>query len=400
MQKKEDSIFSKQNRVSEKEIRAAHENIFRSAPTLLIVSLCLVVMLVVYITKPETTFSDMENRYLTGMPSIKWSALADGSFMNEFETYTEEQIPLRNQLIKLKAISEKILLKTENDSIVAGKDGHLFEKLPDYSPQLKKNEQFVTMFAMNADREINIAIVPNSFEILKDYMPVGIPNVSEKSAIDDFYDAVRKLENVNTIDVYSALENEAGSGLYYKTDHHWTTDGAYIGYKQICKEMNTMNQPLVPIDLNDLQKKQIPDFYGTYYAKYKGTGITSDTIDYYDIPIVSMKLPKQTVDSLYDLGKTETYDKYAMFMYGNEGLTTVEADNSEGLGRELILFKDSYSNCLIPFMTYNYDKIYVVDLRYFGGKTDELLDEHKEADILMIYNFLHFNEDNHFFKLL
>ena len=400
MQKKEDSILSKQNSVSEKEIRAAHENIFRSAPTLLIVSLCLVVMLAVYITKPETTFSDMENRYLTGMPSIKWSALSDGSFMNEFETYTEEQIPLRKQLIKLKAISEKLLLKTENDSIVVGKEGHLFEKLPDYSPQLKKNQQSVTMFAMNTDREINIAIVPNSFEILKDYMPIGIPNVSEKTAIDDFYDAIGKLENVNTIDVYQALKSESGSNLYYKTDHHWTTDGAYIGYKQICEEINTANAPLIPVELNYLQKKQIPDFYGTYYAKYKGTGITADTIDYYDIPIVSMKLPKQTVDSLYDLGKTETYDKYAMFMYGNEGLTTVEADNSEGLGRELILFKDSYSNCLIPFLTYNYDKIYVVDLRYFGGKVGELLDEHEEADILMIYNFLHFNDDNHFFKLL
>ena len=67
---------------------------------------------------------------------------------------------------------------------------------------------------------------------------------------------------------------------------------------------------------------------------------------------------------------------------------------------ELVLFKDSYSNCLIPFLTFDYDRITVVDLRYFPDSVQELLAQKPDADVLLMYNFMHFNEDNHFYKLV
>ena len=88
-------------------------------------------------------------------------------------------------------------------------------------------------------------------------------------------------------------------------------------------------------------------------------------------------------------------------MHGNEGLSTVESaeDEVEGRKGELIIFKDSYANCMIPFLTYDYDRITVIDLRYYPDPVKELLKEHEDADILLFYNFMHFNEDNHFYRL-
>lgn len=359
-----------------------------------IFSICCFTMLILYVITPDIEFSDMENRYLMGMPKVKWASIADGTFMNDFDTFTKEQIPFRNMLIRVKAVCESSLLKMENDSIIVGKKGHLFEKLLSYDKQLFKNEQIIEMFAQKSGRDISVAIIPNSFEILKDLLPNGVPNVSEEEEIDAFYSAMSAYENVNTIDVYKMLKENASESLYYKTDHHWTTDSAYLGYKAICDAKG-----LEAVSLDTLNKKQIDNFYGTYYAKYKGAFISPDVIEYYEIPIDKMELNNKEVGTLYDMDKAGTYDKYAMFMYGNNGISTVYSSNSKEKNRELIIFKDSYANCMIPFLTYNYDTITVIDLRYYGGKVSELLNQHEDADILLLYNFMHFNEDNHFYRL-
>jgi hypothetical protein len=128
--------------------------------------------------------------------------------------------------------------------------------------------------------------------------------------------------------------------------------------------------------------------------------VSPDILTYYDVPVKYFETGGRVYDSMYDREKLDTYDKYAMFMHGNEGLTVIETgeDKRERRG-ELIMFKDSYSNCLIPFLTYDYDRLMIVDLRYYPDGVGDLLDEHRDADILLIYNFMHFNEDNHFYRL-
>ena len=133
-------------------------------------------------------------------------------------------------------------------------------------------------------------------------------------------------------------------------------------------------------------------------------------------------------DGLYDIEKLSVYDKYAMFMYGNPGMAVIErtkggfaGDDASSAekdvdgdyvgdtgsvpekntqGKSLVLFKDSYANCLIPFLTYNYDRIVIIDLRYFGGVVSEVLSENDEADVLLLYNFMHLSEDSNFYKLM
>ena len=103
-------------------------------------------------------------------------------------------------------------------------------------------------------------------------------------------------------------------------------------------------------------------------------------------------------DTLYDLEKLEIYDKYAMFLRGNDEICEIRANNA-GNGRHLVVFKDSYANCLIPFLTYQYDTITIVDLRYYNKSVSELLSGDENAEILLLYNFSFLNEDNHFYRL-
>lgn len=200
--------------------------------------------------------------------------------------------------------------------------------------------------------------------------------------------------NVHLIDFTDALIKAADeSQVYYKTDHHWTTDGAYVVYNELSKIMG-----LKDIDLSLYNRHDVGDFYGTYYAKYKGNKVIGDTLSYYDIPAKSYIFDGKQLEGIYDESKLSEYDKYAMFMYGNPGEGTIESGVCDN-GRTLIILKDSYANCLIPFLMCSYEKIISIDLRYYGGSVKEIIDDN-EADILLLYNWSFVNEDNHFYKMV
>ena len=152
----------------------------------IILSTLLLTTCITYMFRSEPTFSESENRYLAGRPKATLSGLANGSFMESFELYVKEQLPLRDGLIKLKAIAEQAQFKNENNGIIRGRDGYLFEKLIRTNPQLEKNEAAIVNFVKDTDREINVCIIPNSFEIMTGKLPDPFPNISERERISCF----------------------------------------------------------------------------------------------------------------------------------------------------------------------------------------------------------------------
>jgi hypothetical protein len=371
----------------------------RNNPVTIIISILILAVFTGYLFNRDSVFSESENRYLAARPKPTAVGLADGSFMEQFELYTEERLPLRDVLIRLKSAVEQLQLKNENNGIAVGRDGYLFEKLVAPGAQIEKNRAALVNFAEKCGRDINICIIPNSCEILKEKLPAGFPNIAQRDEISDLYTALKGMDNVSVTDMYDILSEHRNEYIYYRTDHHWTTQGAYYGYLKLCEDMGL--DPVSPDMLSD-KRKDVPGFLGTYYSKYRGFGIESDVLTYYDIAISEYETGGVSHEGLYDLDKLDTYDKYAMFMYGNEGLSIVRSSEEPNALRkkELILFKDSYSNCLIPFMTYNYDTITVIDLRYFNASVSELLRDHADADVLLLYNFMHYDEDNHFYRLV
>jgi len=363
-------------------------------PLLIGMTVMIFAMLLGYIFEKQTDFSDMENRFLAKKPSASAETLADGSFMTDFETYTNEQIPLRNQLVKAKSLVQVLIGRCENNSIAKGKDGYLFDKTLKVDDQYAKNVDIITEFIWNSGRKVTVAVAPTSTGINSDKLPNGMPVLDEKQMNEYLLDALSSCDNAGAVDLFGTFEEYSSEDLYYKTDHHWKTMTAYYAYCDICKSLD-----ITPVDVTSVDLLTANDFYGTFYAKYKGVNVTPDTIEYLNVPIDSYETEDGTFDSLLDFDKLKTYDKYAMFMHGNFGKSVVNSSNA-GDGKSLIVFKDSYANCLIPFLAMNYDTIIVVDLRYLGESAKAILEDNPNADILMLYNYSFINDDKHFYKLL
>ena len=345
--------------------------------------------------KPTAAFSDFENRYLKQLPKPTVQTIFDGSFAQNYETYLNDQFILRNNWISLKSHAESALLKVENNGIVYGSGGQMFEKYPSYSAaQLEKNLGFLSTF-LEANPGAMLTIIPSAYEIYPEKLPIGLKQVNQKEIIDDIYQMYSN--KVETLDLYPVLTAGKDGEIYYRTDHHWTTDGAYLAYLAYCAAKD-----LTPVDLSDLGAHLIPDFYGTYFNKCKNTTISSDTLVWYDIPMESVTVDGEEKANYLDELALASRDKYGAFLWGNHGVTILKGRENLNPSSEttrLLLIKDSYANCFAPFLTYNYDEVWIVDLRSFPKGMTDLVKENDFTDILFLYNFMNFASDTNFYRL-
>ena len=199
------------------------------------------------------------------------------------------------------------------------------------------------------------------------------------------------------IDVLPTLTEHKGEYLYYRTDHHWTTLGAYYAYQQFCETLG-----LTPFDRDAHTAETCEDFYGTHYSKARTWNAEPDTITWYDLQnsltVWNVTGPGQptegTTTGLYDLDKLKVYDKYAMFLHGNNGLSRVEGS---GTGKILVI-KDSYANSFVSYLTANYAAIDVVDFRNYNYGLDQLIAANDYDQILVLYSYASFTTDPYLYR--
>ena len=348
---------------------------------------------------PTRTHSEFESN-LSQMPKFSLQNLWNGKFTADYESYVNDQFLLRDEWITLKSNIETLFGKVENNGVIYGKDGYLFEKLTSYDTnRLKLNIEAVQKFCEKyPDLSVKFALIPNSYEVLSDKLPIASPVLNQTKLINDIYSQVTGAENV---DLLTALKAHGGEYIYYRTDHHWTTLGAYYAYEKLAEVFD-----LTKVDINSLNKNAVEDFYGTYFSKAKSFTIKPDTINYYDVD-ASLDImvpgteggfvPEISYETLYDVEKFNTRDKYAAFTYSNNGLSIIR-NNGEYEKERLLIIKDSYSNSILPYFSTDYKEIVVVDLRYFL-KISLIMDQYEFDDVLIMYNVSTFTGDVDVVKL-
>ena len=199
------------------------------------------------------------------------------------------------------------------------------------------------------------------------------------------------------VDVRQTLTAHKSEYIYYRTDHHWTSLGAYYAYSQLCQTLG-----LTPFDPAAHTALTADGFYGTHYAKARTWNAVPDVITYYDLAntltvwnVTAAGQPAEgQTTGLYDTEKLTVYDKYAMFLHGNNGLSRVQGNGS---GRILVI-KDSYANCFVPYLTANYADIDVVDFRNYNYGLDKLIADNGYDQILVLYNFDSFKSDPYLYR--
>ena len=337
---------------------------------------------------PARTFSELENRYLKQSQKFSFSALFEGNYTLNYEEFVNDQFAGRDTWITIKSRAEQLLLKTENNGIVYGKDGRLFEKYTSYNAaQLAKNLGFLEKFAA-AQGNVTFNVVPSGYMLEKDALPVGLELVDQLPVLEQMAAAVPSAE---WIDTYDVLAKSGEKDLFYRTGHHWRAKGAYLFYEVFCGAKG-----LEAAEENTLPVREIEGFYGTYFSKCKKAGIEPDVLTLYDIPVESVVIDGAEKDGWYDEAGFDTRDKYGALMYGNGGLTVLK--NEEG-DRKLLLVKDSYSNALAPLFLENYDEVYMVDLRSFPKGMQELCATENFTDIIVLYSFSNICSDTNFYRL-
>lgn len=361
-------------------------------------------MSILFLFKEQVSFSELENRYLAKKPLFSMEKFIQGSFSKEYETYVNEQFPWRDKWIILKADLESYLGKLENNGVIKGKEGYLFNKNVSLSNQgdknislLKKFGEEMEVFQKENDQEVkvSISIAPNSYGILEEHLPAGLPNINQKNILDQWKEELVNAKALSYLDLVPILEQNKNEYIYYKTDHHWTSLGAYYAYLTFCEDNN-----LQPVTLGSQGTNIIHNFYGTYYSKYLGSKVDPDKLTVYDQSDITTYVLEEEYDGVLDYRVLNTRDKYAAFLFGNHPYMKIVSHNVEDKQKKILIIKDSYANCLVPFLTNHYSSIYVVDLRYYKENILDLLKEEEIKEVWILYNFDTFADDNHFYRLL
>lgn len=346
-----------------------------------------VIVLVSSIILPDTGFSEKENRVLASRPALKLDQIISGGYEKQFETYENDQFPLRDMWITLKATTDRLMGKVEENGVYLGKNGYLMEAFNAPSQtQYDATVNAMTSFAQkHSDLKQYALIAPNSVNILKSNLPAFAPADDQNPWIDKLKDSLTSA-GVTFIDIRDTFTDHKAEDLYYHTDHHWTTLGAYYAYLQAAAAMG--------IDTSSDSYDKAPvsqTFKGTLSAKSGFRSGETDEIDVF-LPngdnalssVVNYVDEQKKSASFYDTSKLNTRDKYALFFGGNHAQikisTPTESNNT------LLVLKDSYANSFIPFLAQHYRKIIMIDPRYYYGDLEQLLQVENVQEVLYLYN--------------
>lgn len=341
---------------------------------------------------PDRTFSEQENRYLQTAPRFTFSSLFSGKFTSAFESYLTDQFPFRDGWITLKARSELLSGKRENNGVFLCADETLIE--PFTAPKLSDLDfslDAINALADSAGVPVYFALIPSASEVWRNALPAGTPNDSQT-------DVIRHAENyvrAACADVSGVLQAHAAEPIYYRTDHHWTTLGAYYGYTAIAEAMGFR-----PVPLSDYRETVVSrDFYGTAYSSSGFSWIRPDSISAFvpadGVTVTNYPTGAAEKGEMYVEAFLEAKDKYKFFYGGNTPLLTIETGNDDA--PSLLILRDSYMDALSPFLTAHFSKIHILDLRYYKTSLQSYIAENNIDNILVCYNVKNFCEDGNIF---
>lgn len=363
------------------------------------------VMSVLFVLLPKQDFSEMENRRLQSFPVLNWDRLLSKQFANGLEAFITDHFPFRNEWVSTKSMLEQLRLQKENNGIYFGKHGYLFEKFqaPDYK-ELASYVDAVKQFAANhPDVHLSFLLAPNSVGMYPEHLPWLASAYSQEKVHS--WIAERMGDSATFLNGFDFLEpaaEKAAKPLYYRTDHHWTTYGAYIAYKAYAKQMGWK-----PLSETDFEISSVTDtFLGSYNTRLQFMGIRPDSIETYTPknPVDSVMYiadSDTTVDSLYDESYLNKKDKYSYFQGGVHALVKVTtALKPEAVDMEkLLIIKDSYAHSMLPFLVNHVTEVHMIDIRFYNGNIGVYMKENGINNVLLLFNTSTFVKERGLLKL-
>ena len=364
------------------------------------------------IVTPQKAFSDSENRYLQKKPEFSVKSLLNGSYGEKYEQYLSDQFPGRNVWIGMKVTTERLALQEDVNGVYFGKDGYLIEKFDTEDlegEQLNKNIGKLAAFMGAAEKSlgkdhVRVMLVPSASLIITERLPFLAAPYDQGRVIEMLCRSLKEAggsrETVLPAEEY--LKRYREEALYYRTDHHWTARGAYLGYRLWAESVGLTPWTEEMFDIQTVNS----EFHGTVYSKLN-VPWRYDTIEVWqpkeekDYRVSFDGEPKE-YDSLYFPGALEGKDKYAVYLDGNHAITKIENRSITGDQKEkkLLMIKDSYAHSFAVFAANHFGTVYMADLRYLNLNLKEWMEEQEITDVLVLYQIPGFAKEKSVSKLV
>ena len=347
-------------------------------------SLLLAVSALTGLVMPDRYYSEREKRTLTQKPQFTIADFTSGKFGDNLESYLSDQVPLRDGWVTMKTYMELAIGKRESGGVYLCKDQYLMDKFTAYSKkQLTANVEALAELQSKLAAEgiaMNTLLVPVAAQVLADKLPAYAPTADYAAILQVLTDA-----GVDTTDMLSALAAHSSENIYYRTDHHWTSLGAYYAY---CAWRD-----IEPVAGEWTQEILCGNFRGTTWNKVPLPTVPAEEITaWYQNPTrhVSYNNGQYETESIYERKYLSGSDQYAVFLNSNQAQTVIEGSGKSG---KLLLIKDSYGNTFSQFPVEDYAEVHVIDLRFFKGDVVEYAKENSITDTLVLYGTQNFVKD-------
>ncbi len=348
------------------------------------------------LVNPVRTHSESENRNLAQFPKFTWEALFneddDKKWTLKYEEFVTDQFVLRDSWISIKTAAEKLIGKKDSGGVYFGKDGYLIEKYEQNMEQTEANIAVLQgMLEKLGDKyNVKVMLAPTASLVLEDKLPIFAPVWDQAGLID------RVSELGSFVDVRDVLDSHKDEYIYYRTDHHWTSLGAYYAYTELCKTLG-----IEPLEIGEggLTKETLSsEFLGTLASKVNYSG-SFDILDTYHTDLkleVNYNQGQRKTDTLYERSFLNKRSKYSVFLNENQPYVEITTENKNG--KTLVMVKDSYSHCMVPMLVNHYERIVLIDFRgmntgLISGVIPMIEKGGEIDDIVILYNAKNFTEE-------
>ena len=356
--------------------------------------LTLFLFLIINVIVPDREKSVQENRMLATKPKFRLSSLISGDYDEKFEAYMEDQFVGRDMWRKLKVTVDRIGGSRLENGVYIGTNGQLLEQIEVADENhLAANIKAIKSFSESQKKiPVRMMLVPDAANVLNH----SLPALAKPEDQTQMFSMVRKDlgDSVEWIDVSTELNKHKTEKIYYKTDHHWTTLGAFYAFQAAAPSLGIegdLSGKYVSYAVSNSFNGMLASKSGVNLGEKEQIDIYVPTEEDTDLIIDYVDEGKRST-SLYDSSKLKEKDQYTVFLGGNSSLLDIRTVSTST--KRLLLVKDSFANSFIPFLTPYYREIVVVDPRYYSGTINDLMDSYRISEVLFLYSGNTFFKDN------
>lgn len=362
--------------------------------TVILFCLIIAVLSTSFLIMPDKAFSQQENRALQQAPTLDGDRFFSGEFAKDTNVYFSDQFPLRNWFVRLKSASELAMLKGENNGVLYSYNQLAVKNFSSYRSAIEITEntdrifeESITTQLNRVDRlgnKLNVPLVtvipPRTIDIADSVFGYNRPDGDKAFLLMSGLLG----EKSGYVETLSPLREkyENGEYVYYRTDHHWTTLGAYYTYCDIMRQYGKEDK-IIPIESFSIET--VTDFSGTTAARANFPFYKRDVIEIWHLPDdneYQITADGEALDGFYNMTHAKTSDKYSLFLDGTHNVTTIT--KSGGDRKTLLVAKDSFANCLIPFLAREFN-IVALDLKSNPDISSAVIQYSADA-VLIVYN--------------